>query len=274
MDSLKPVLNGPSLTAPEALAKEHQELLLLFKKHLHNNRQLCGVLFDSRQQMFSYVRDKLINIAEFCTNTLWARDFRGIKLKDVILYGSRATYLYEKTADLDLALIIELDNQQLAPQEVETILELLNFSYRNSRYVFDILRHKIDYKFFTSIQPAPGMYSLFENRWLAEPIHRKLEYTPLDFLNEYCLYAQKIADFSDSRPRRNEAFLTMESCHELEQYLKNAEQKALAARLTEPFEYNIEYQLFRALRYSHLYSYFQGFISDSYNYNINVLEQG
>lgn len=274
MDSSKNALNGKSLTAPAALAKEQQELLLLFKKHLHNNRHLCGVLFDNRQQLFSYVRDKLIQIAEFCANTLWARNFRGIKLKDAVIYGSRATYLYEKSADLDLALIIEFENQQQAPEEVEKILELFNLSYRNSRYVFDILGHKIDYKFFTTLQPAPGMYSLFENRWLNEPIYRKMEFTPIDFLNEYCRYAEKVADFGDSRPRRNGAFLTMESCQQLEQYLNGLEQKALAARLTEPFEYNIEYQLFRALRYCRLYSYYQAFISDSYNYNVNILEQG
>ncbi len=273
MDSSKNVPSGPSLTAQEALAKK-QELLLLFKKHLHNHNHLCGVLFDNKQQLFSYVRDKLIKVAEFCANTLLAPDFRGLRLKDAVICGSRATYLYNKEADLDLALIVELDNQRQNPEEAEKILKLLSFSYRNSRYFFNILNHKIDYQYYTSIQPVPGMYSLLDNRWIDEPVRRELAYTPGDFLEEYCRYAERLTDFADSRERRNGAFLTMESCRQLEQHLDNLQQQAIKARLSAPFEYNIDFQLFQAIKYCGLYSYFQEFISDSYNYNVNILEQG
>ena len=116
------------------------------------------------------VRYKLLVIAQNFINFI---DLPKIHLRDVTISGSNAAYSYTENSDIDLHLIVDV------PRASEFHLRPL-FDAKKNQYNFthDIKIHGIDVELYvqpsTDVHHSLGIYSVMDDRWLAEPKAQKV----------------------------------------------------------------------------------------------------
>lgn len=154
---------------------------LIEKIESHNN--LNPKLWNEDHSLKEDVRDKLEEIVDEFILELEENKI-PIKVLDVHLVGSNASFNYTENSDLDVHIIANFEEVTCDPE----ILNLLyNFfkSYFNDKY--DILIHGISIELYIEDMNASaisnGIYSLYEDEWVKFP--EKLDIPDIDISDEF-----------------------------------------------------------------------------------------
>ena len=97
---------------------------------IHVQDNLCPELFSASQKLRPEVREVILNIVEFA-GELVRETFKQVKLKDVLICGSCAGYLYLQQSEIDVVLLWEMPAALQSPEDFEEKLKLGNGGYRN-----------------------------------------------------------------------------------------------------------------------------------------------
>jgi hypothetical protein len=131
-------------------------------------------LFTKEEVLKERVRVKMLEIVDEFLENLKEQDIK-IKVKDVILVGSNASYNYTKDSDLDLHLIADI-------KAVKYTDEVANALYSAYRTLFnkqlDINIFDIPLEIFVegtdSSRVSNGIYSVKKDKWLKKPVHEDI----------------------------------------------------------------------------------------------------
>lgn len=143
--------------------KEVSELLVF-----HDN--LNPKFWDDDEKMVSSVRLTLLQNASEFYDFL---DIPNLKVKDIIVVGSNASYNYTKYSDMDVHLLVDISKTS-CPEIMENLFHTKKSLWNERRNVKikgqDIEMYVQDT---SSLLKSRGVYSLVSNRWLAKPSKSK-----------------------------------------------------------------------------------------------------
>lgn len=131
---------------------------------------LNSKLFTKEEILKDKVRDKLLEIVDEFIADLKEQDIK-IKVDDILLIGSNASYNYTKNSDIDLHI---LANAKAADYDAEIATAL----YGAYRTIFnrqlDITLYDIPLEIFVetedSARVSNGIYSVKKNKWIKKPV--------------------------------------------------------------------------------------------------------
>lgn len=130
------------------------------------------------------VRYKLLLIAKHFANFL---KVKNLKLKDITISGSNASYGYSEFSDIDLHLVVDID-----PELAELYTAKKN-EY-NSKY--DIKIKDIDVELYVQDSSqkhfSAGIYSILNDKWISEPKHEAPKVSEQEVKSKARNYAGKI----------------------------------------------------------------------------------
>lgn len=136
---------------------------------IEKHEELNPALFNEDATLKTEVKDKINEIVDE-----FLKDFIEVevelKVKDIILTGSNASYNYTKDSDLDIHIIADTS-------EIEDTLNLHKVIYNAYRSAFnkkfDIELNSIPVEVYVETQDTPlvsnGIYSVMTNTWVKEP---------------------------------------------------------------------------------------------------------
>lgn len=141
------------------------ELIESVEKH----NALNSKLFTKEELLKDNVRDKMLEIVDEFLADLKEQDIK-IKVDDILLIGSNASYNYTKDSDIDLHI---LANAKAAKYEKEVAAALYS-AYRSLfNKNLDIEFYNIPVEIFVETEDSPrvsnGVYSVKKNKWLKKP---------------------------------------------------------------------------------------------------------
>lgn len=126
--------------------------------------QLNPVLWDG-DQLNSEVRYTLLKIARHFIDFI---NVKPLRLTDVTISGSNASYGYSSTSDIDLHLIVSK-----APPAFKELFNAKKHQY-NQQHTIKI--KGIDVELYVQLENEPhhsvGIYSVLDNEWITKPEHR------------------------------------------------------------------------------------------------------
>ncbi len=176
---------------------------------------LCPDLFDEKQNLYPEAFNVLNNIAEFITQEI-QKIFIGIRLKDVLLCGGIASYIYNQDTEIDLVLLWEIDNDILSPEALEEQLKMINNSWNNRGYLFDISGRNICYVNYATMPGGSGIYSVHNKTWLKKPVLRDFSFTPSELRQNFIGYVNYVNRFMQNLPKNRMMYLSVEDAEKAE----------------------------------------------------------
>jgi hypothetical protein len=119
----------------------------------------------SKDQLKTEVRYKLMLIAKHFAQFL---NVDQLRLKDITISGSNASFGYSDYSDIDLHLIVDIENRNMA--------ELFNAKKNQYNFKYDLTIKDISVEVYvqdsTQLHHSAGIYSILFNKWLSKPIHK------------------------------------------------------------------------------------------------------
>lgn len=154
----------------KACATVDVELTEAVEKH----ETLNNKLFTKEELLKDKVRDKMLEIVDEFVTDLKEQDIK-IKIEDIILIGSNASYNYTKDSDIDLHILADTKG-------VKYTTEVANALYSAYRSLFnkqlDIKLFDIPLELFVETEDSPrvsnGVYSVKKNKWVKKPVHEDI----------------------------------------------------------------------------------------------------
>ena len=123
-------------------------------------------LFNSDNMLHKEVRDKLLNIVDYFTDNL---DFK-IKVLDVYLLGSNASYNYNEHSDIDLHIVTNFEDYDAS---IELVKALFNSLKSNFNDEYDIKVRGLEVELYiediNTSATSNGVYSVLNNEWIKFP---------------------------------------------------------------------------------------------------------
>lgn len=251
-----------------------QELTIKIAERMQNNSILCPLIFDDNNQAYDYIRNGLLNLADFYINQT-KNIFPNLKVLDIALIGGMASYIYNSKTDIDLMIITTLDTPDNQPDDIKHLFQTVNRGFRKKGYIFNVFNRTIDYWLAepSTVFSGSGLYSLSDNCWRKQPIRREFSYTPEEATEAYKAYCDNINSFVRHLPKIDKKWLTFEGCHKLQNYIQQLKQEALHLKENGPDqEYGIEYNCYRFFCKFGVKQHFFDLITESQNQLINGLE--
>lgn len=148
------------------------------------NDTLNPVLWDGFN-LKSEVREKLIQIANHFSKFL---SVPNLKIKDITISGSNASYGYSEFSDIDLHLIIDITNPYMA--------ELYSAKKNQYNFTYNIKIKDIDVELYVQDSKqehhSVGIYSIMHNKWLSKPTYNVPKITDKEVLSKARNYAGQI----------------------------------------------------------------------------------
>ena len=140
------------------------------KEDVEKNASLNKKLFTQEGLLKEKVRDKMLEIVDEFLADLKEQDIK-IKVDDILLIGSNASYNYTKDSDIDLHVIAN-------SKATEYSTEIANALYSAYRSLFnkklDINIYNIPLEIFVEIEDTPrvsnGIYSVKKDKWIKKPV--------------------------------------------------------------------------------------------------------
>jgi hypothetical protein len=142
----------------------------------------------------------------FLSNNLMARDFLIV---DILLKGSMGGYIYHNKSDLDMTVCIKAAKTPLSKKDEYILRQDMSKIYYSSLIGLSYDRYTSLYgmpvTFFfkncefgedktAAITKKAGIYSLFFDKWLVEPISEKLDYSKRNLYDFVVSYYRKFLD--------------------------------------------------------------------------------
>lgn len=155
-------------------------------------------LFSKDELMKTRVRDKLLEIVDEFLLDLKEQEIE-IKIDDILLIGSNASYNYNKNSDIDLHILANAG----ATKYTKEVASALYGAYRtlfNKR--LDISIYGIPLEIFVetedSARVSNGVYSIKKNKWVKKPVHEEIPDFDKDALDKLVKkWEQKCEDLID-----------------------------------------------------------------------------
>ena len=250
------------------------ELIDKITAYMQNNATLCPLVFDEHNLIYDYVRQGLLNIADFFIEQT-QKAFASLKVEDIVLAGGIVSYIYNDQTDIDLGIVAVPDVANADADLIQRLFRYVNRSFPQKGYKFHLFARNIDYGL---VEPShffhgSGTYSLSENRWRQMPVHREFTYSPQELFEYYKDYCDKVYAFVDSLPKIEDKWLTFESCRRLEAHLDALKKDALLLKENGPEqEYGMEYNCHRIFNKLGVYGHFKSIITEAHYQLVNVLE--
>ena len=154
----------------EINANTETRLIEAVEKH----NTLNSKLFTKEEVLKDKVRDKMLEIVDEFLSDLKEQDIK-IKVDDILLIGSNASYNYTKDSDIDLHI---LANAKAANYSTE-IANALYSAYRSLfNKQLDIAIYDIPLEIFVetedSARVSNGVYSVKKNKWVKKPVQEDI----------------------------------------------------------------------------------------------------
>ena len=160
------------------------ENLHRLQEDVEKHSTLNPKLFTKDEKLKDKVRDKMLEIVDEFLSNLKEQDIK-IKVDDIILIGSNASYNYTKDSDIDLHLVASAKATEY-PVEVTNALYSAYRSLFNKR--LDISIYDIPLELFVEIEDTPrtsnGVYSVKKNKWVKKPVQEDIPEYDKEALNK------------------------------------------------------------------------------------------
>ena len=210
---------------------------------VEKHQTLNNKLFTKEEMLKDKVRDKMLEIVNEFLNDLKEQDIK-IKVDDILLIGSNASYNYTKDSDIDLHI---LANTKSVKYDADIAAAL----YGAYRTIFnknlDIFLYDIPLEIFVETEDSPrvsnGVYSVKKNKWIKKPVVEDIPEYDTKTLNELVekwetKYKNLAADIEADKLKDEKRVVNM-----LEDIYDKLRKKGIAKG-----EYSIENLAFKELR--------------------------
>ena len=157
--TVEKVQNGNNITLTEAVEK-HDTL---------NTK-----LFTKEEVLKERVRDKMLEIVDEFLDDLKEQDIK-IKVDDILLIGSNASYNYTKDSDIDLHILANTKGTNYAPEVAAALYSAYRTLFNKQ---LDIKLFDIPVEIFVetedSARVSNGVYSVKKDKWIKKPVHEAI----------------------------------------------------------------------------------------------------
>ena len=162
-------------------AQNQNKIKLIEAVEKHN--VLNPKLFTKDEALKDRVRDKMLEIVDEFLNDLKEQEI-DIKVDDILLIGSNASYNYTKDSDIDLHVLANTKSVKYS----KDVAEALYSAYRSIfNKQLDISIFGIPLELFVETENSPrvsnGVYSVKKNKWIKKPVHEDIPDYDKDKLN-------------------------------------------------------------------------------------------
>jgi hypothetical protein len=196
------------------------------------HKDLNPDLWNDQRELRPEVRLALFKIARAFVEFINVDDLR---LTDITLSGSNASYNYNDNSDIDLHLIADVNSPCAADLQE---LFLAKKSLFNDQHDISILGHDVEVYVQMNDQThiSNGVYSIYDNRWLKKPGHIQVQPDVTNIEHKYKQLDNDIQQAIDSGDAA--------TMHKLKSKIKKMRQ----AGLEKNGEYGVENLTFKLLR--------------------------
>ena len=171
---LKAISDCIAATDASVLEQVEQNLKTFLNEAVEKHKTLNTKLFTKEELLKDKVHDKMLEIVDEFLNDLKEQDIQ-IKVDDILLIGSNASYNYTKDSDIDLHIIANTKSTKYAP-EVATALYSAYRSLFNKQ--LDIKLFDIPLEIFVETEESNrvsnGIYSVKKNKWIKKPVQEDI----------------------------------------------------------------------------------------------------
>lgn len=252
---------------PKFITPYDEEFISKLNNILQNHKTLAPKLFSPDNQLLPEIRNKLLTIFENIRKRFLIF-FPQFKIIDVQITGSICGYIYSQDSDIDIFIILD----GIFPEKtyfsdkifrkLNLLLSVIGFKPSIHGYVVDIGLLSPSARQVTS----RNRYSLLQNKWMEEPVYQDFafnhEYLRSAYIREY----NKLINYVNNLPKKNNELLTYESALKLKDYLTNICNKAFDAnKYFKAHEYCLEYNVYRLLKHCYVYGYYRKMSEQSLN---------
>jgi predicted nucleotidyltransferase len=157
----------------------------MLKEEIVKNNELNSLLFNN-DKLLPEVKEKLENITDNFIELLKENEIK-VKLKDILVVGSNASYNYSKDSDIDLHIIV--DGSMYEDKEKNELLDKIYNAYKtiwNSKY--DVNINEIPVELYVELDntgtKSNGIYSVKKDKWIKKPIQKDIPEIDYAKLNE------------------------------------------------------------------------------------------
>lgn len=100
--------------------------------------------FDEHNLIYDYVRQGLLNIADFFIEQT-QKAFASLKVEDIVLAGGIVSYIYNDQTDIDLGIVVCPETDGYNPDMVQQMFRYVNRAFPQKGYRFNLFARNIDY---------------------------------------------------------------------------------------------------------------------------------
>ncbi len=246
---------------------ELKKTKLDLRSHIRVNKELCPVIFKDEQALFGTVQAGFMRIADFWWHQA-KKIFGRYEVKDFVFYGDLAGYVYNRFNEVCLGVIVDL------PESVLPYLPAINRAMVANEFHYNFINRPVHCRLLAAAQKGEPCYSLAAKQWITPPQRREFSFGMRGFCRVFPMYQNDIHAYVEAQQKHNNNLLTIEGCRLAEEFLNLFEAKALEAKAQDTeHEYCLDYLLWRTFEEIGGVRYFKKYLADSYNYNLNELEQ-
>ena len=236
-----------------------------FNDHIRYSDKLNPILFDDNECLYPPVRDGAIKVGYYWWNETYNM-FPDFKISDFIIFGDMLSYTYSLFNDLSIGVVVSV------PDRCVPYLDMINKTLMATEIPYDFVGHPIHCSLLTTIPEGIPSYSLIKNTWIEKPKKHDNLIKVDDFVPQFNMYQRHIHKYVENLPKHENGLLTIDSCKLFESFLNDLEKKANEAWLLDSdHECCIDYMLYRTFKEIEGCMYFNSYLSDSINYNVNRL---
>lgn len=157
--------------------------------------------WDSEKKMLADVRFHLLQAAKEFYDFI---DLPKLKVSDIVVVGSNASYNYTKHSDLDVHLIVDFQSlpcSGLMDNFFSTKKTLWNTQHDITVKGQQVEMYVQDTK---ALLESNGVYSLLKNRWIVEPRSEKPSWDDMAVVAKTTAFVDEIEDLIKSDPNEDE----------------------------------------------------------------------
>ena len=227
------------------------------------NDTLDVTIFDTHGDMYPEVRQELLNIANDVINKSIGF-IPGLKVKDICLNGSCASYFYHDKSDIDIKIDIVNENCSFLTTDAEPLIRFMGYmkstSFPNHKFSFN--GRFVDIKFTSKQQEIMGLYSILNNQWVIVPDKNITQNLNVDdLMEEYTKRFYQIKEHLRNIIDSGE-ILTVKGLHDLEKYYINM--------YSQSYSSVREFIIFKMLKYRSLIKEIQNTFNDYTKRALNI----
>lgn len=141
---------------------------------VEKHESLNSKLFTKDEVLKDKVRDKMLEIVDEFLGDLKEQDIK-IKVDDVLLIGSNASYNYTKDSDIDLHILANSKGTSYSPEVADALYSAYRSLFNKS---LDISIYDIPLEIFVEIENSQrvsnGVYSVKKNKWVKKPVQEDI----------------------------------------------------------------------------------------------------